>query len=87
MLLLLGGGGTCDTSTPREVSSHSSTWRKANGIVNDDNDEVDGDDNRLEIASRREGKIVLSLDGVRGVETELIIKNTYHFFDGGERRR
>jgi hypothetical protein len=74
----------CDTSTPREVSSHSSTWRKANGIIVDDVvDEVDGDVDvvdRLEMAARREGKIVLSLDGVRGMETELILKKTYLSF-------
>ena len=72
-----------DTSTPREVSSHSSRRGKA-----DDRDEevevvvvvvvVVDDDDKFAMASRREGKIVLSLIAVRGVaETELIVSMVF----------
>ncbi len=90
-LLMAGGEGDDDdmmtkgdTSTPREVSSHSSRRGKA-----DDRDEevvvvvvvvvvVDDDDDKFAMASRREGKIVLSLIAVRGVaETELIVSMVF----------
>ena len=57
-------------SMPREVSSHSSSRQTGDAVIIDD-DDGDGDDDvvvdtTFDIASRRVGKIILSLDGVRG---------------------
>jgi len=54
---------------PREVSSHNSSRQTGDAvIIDDDDDDDDGvvDDTTFDIASRRVGKIILSLDGVRG---------------------
>ena len=60
-------------SMPREVSSHSSSRQTGDAVIIDDDDDDDGDgdddvdvDTTFDIASRRVGKIILSLDGVRG---------------------
>ena len=57
-------------SMPREVSSHSSSRQTGDAVIIDDDDDDDDDDvvddTTFDIASRRVGKIILSLDGVRG---------------------
>ncbi len=94
---LVAGGGDdamtkCDTSTPREVSSHSSRRGKADDVISEDDEDedvvVDDDGGKFAMASRREGKIIFSLVAVRGVaETELIGKYSVDVGTGEVRER